>query len=299
VKLISTSTLRSRLGFASISDVDTAIGAALDGVTPTLEAFLRTKFATLQVTDTFFVNQSEWVKGQNRIRLLLTRGFVSTGFDVSIRYANLKEKLVTGGDFTSLTVADVAIIDYEKGVIDIVDTNLDGLYVDVTYQAGFDPDSGDATLFDLTATPDWLREAAALRATLDLSANPVLMREDQTPGEFQRVESAHASVTMSHVRYVPGAIKAINTEGARYSLNVSTPADVHVSGEALVDTGDGISWDSVYVPTNVPVVTWGALVLTKVASSPSANEYSLSGNTFTFWKDLGATAPVVWYLRAP
>jgi len=312
-KFVTPAAMRSRLGFADIADVNTALTAALEGTTVSLGRLLRTEFDNSAITDTFYVGGSQWGASRDRYatrsgaatrrlpplrtKLLLTRGFVSNNQTTDIRYA---ENL---GDFQSPTAfyrigtatddydaTKHVIYDYEAGVLEIVDLDLGDRYVRVTYTAGFNQDDTDATLYKASQVPNWLLESAQLRTMIDIDMNAQLRSEERPETELNFLQRSFDTVIAGKVRYYPAAEKPLTTEGSLYSLTTSSVA----SGEALTRTS-GTVWTSAQTPVDTPIVTWGNMVIYKVDTLTESNQFTLSGQTFTFYDDLGTTAPLAWY----
>jgi hypothetical protein len=299
-KLVDVSVVRDRIGYPNDADINTAITDALEGVTIKLESLLRTKFSTISTTDTYFIRpgQSRWSKTQFRTKLFLTRGFLSSATLTDVKYGASLQAFNSEVNRIDVDTSLYLIEDKERGVIDILDFDLGDLYVQVTYDSGFNLTEGDATLFDQTEVPDWLKEAAELLAIVELEANPAINPEDRSAQEIDNTKNLFTRVITPHIRYVPAAIRPITTEGGLYALGAAPATLVWESGEAL--SGANTVWTSDYVPVGTPIVEWGNLVWTKVdVFTANPNEYTITGgNTWTFDADLGATAPIVWYQRA-
>jgi len=294
-----------------MTDVDAAIGVALTGATQWLDNELRTSFDNTALTDTYFVRRSTGNPAVNawgtssdwpvfRTRFYLTRGMVASNSSPLIKFTSkLSNFNVTGtpsvhtiGASSShdYALTDYVIYDYERGLFNIVDIDLANYYVRITYEAGFETDTVDTAQYKASQVPSWLTEAAELRAIISLEANPILRTEAREQGELSYIHEAVSMLINPHIRYEPYSLRPITTEGSLYTLDTTTAA----SGESLSRVS-GTVWQSAYTPTNSPIVVWGNMVLDKVAALTASNQYTLSGDTFTFYDDLGTTAPTVWY----
>lgn len=288
--LLPVATVRQRLGFDNLTVVNDAIQLAIDAASVHLEGALRTSFLHSAVSDTFWVGNldSAW-NGSFHEKFKLTRGFLSTTASVDIRYASSLKRLSTAGNYTLVSLTENTILDYEKGVVDVLDIDLRKQYVRISYEAGFDPDTADSTIYNQSQIPDWLEQAALFRTMLDLQSVPTLRNEEASQLDNVQLSQTLSDMLARHIRYSPAAKKPVNTEGLLYTLSTLTLAD----GERL--TGSGTAWSSAYLPVSVPIVHWKGQVFEKVDSNPGFNQYTLTGTTFTFGLDLGTDAPIVWY----
>jgi len=300
IRLVPVANVRDRMYLPNATDVNTAISDAIETVTDTLESLLRTKFGAASITDTFRVRFGVWSPGHPRCRLLLTRGFMSALTVPSIKTAQTISLFNASQEytFTTANLADWVIYDYERGVVDIVDTDLSDYYVRVTYDAGFNLDGGDPTQYDQTELPSWLVQAAELATIIELAGNPaVAISNPENAPDVSALRMELTRVLGRHIRYVPTAITPITSEGSLYSLGDAQPTYVWATGEEL--SGSGTTWTSAHTPVGTPIVQWGGMFFNLKETPTLANEFGISGTTWTFVTDLGADPPVVWYQYAP
>lgn len=210
----------------TITDIRTASISALDTTTEALAGELRTEFGAGSFTDIFFVNRSmqldvSQAHARRATRLFETEAvafttklFLSRGF-VKATPAVIVASALSRADLDGASATDIASashVNLERGVVTVTDKNLSGLYVKVTYAAGFDVDSDDEDVYDQGQVPSWLRELAVAHAAIEVSGNPSLFvgTDDDVFADSKRfavrLESRTVSVIQSKIRYVPDAV---------------------------------------------------------------------------------------------
>jgi hypothetical protein len=162
--------IREALGFEDMTDINAAAETALNAATSLLESMLDTDFSKATRTDRFYAHEPGVVRGPSvQTQFRLRRGFVQSVS--SVIYADALSNLGLGA--TSLDLADL-YLDAEKGVLRDDVTAYSRSYLKVTYTAGFDPHPSDPSQYDPDQIPDWLQQAAKLRAQISLAGQPVM-----------------------------------------------------------------------------------------------------------------------------
>ncbi len=75
--LAAVADLRSQIGFDDMTDINAAIGQALDAAETQIAAVLRTEFNRVTVTDQFYIEDTPRQGRAVKTELLLTRGFLT------------------------------------------------------------------------------------------------------------------------------------------------------------------------------------------------------------------------------
>lgn len=195
--------LRSRTGFDDIPDVNAAFSSALSAATSTLSQELRTAFTSGSYTDLFFVDSVFKMGATIRVPLLLKRGFVSGVTTATC--ASLRADLVTGADISSYL-----LLDSERGMVTVLDYDVSGMYVSITYNAGFAADDSNSEIYEQGSVPTWLKDAASLQALITIdTANPTLRREDKGGGDVDVMRSQLETLLTSRKRYLPQALRSL------------------------------------------------------------------------------------------
>lgn len=172
--------IRDTLGFDDMADINDAIDAALVAATPVLAANLRSEFDKKTWIDTFYVD----TPAQRMGNLLQTEFLLSTGFVTQIT----KMESSTGFDlFGGTDVVDrlgTTRLDKDRGVIKSVTPDYTGMFVQITYEAGFDVSGTDPDMYEAVDVPPWLQEAAKVMAMMSLANNPVVRAVDDGGGSY-------------------------------------------------------------------------------------------------------------------
>ncbi len=224
---------RERLGYSADNDRDEAIEAHLETAVETLSDQIRTEIDRVDTVDTFFVRASlrSPLGGSNRrpaagrgegiasgaaaaTTLLLSRGFLDSSTTVTVLAAGSENDLSDSALRTDLRSApgtgiDHVSIDYDRGVLRVNDYGLDGVYVRVTYKAGFlDDDATPAVFQDL---PTWLVRGNDLETRILVNSDSVFGRDEVKKDEQDRLEQRLSVILMKHARYIPLAEKPIHS----------------------------------------------------------------------------------------
>ncbi len=232
--LRSVEEMRERLGFSADNDRDEAIESHLETAVETLSDQIRTEIDRVDVVDTFFVRFSlgSAVGGYSSRRpsigrgagiaagaaaqtiLLLSRGFLDSGTTVTVLASGTENGLSDSAlrtDLRSLpgTSVDAVQVDLERGVLRVSDFALDGVYVRVTYKAGFLDD--DATPAVFQDVPVWLVRANDLETRILVNSDAVFGRDQVNKDEQNRLEQRLSRIIMKHARYIPLAEKPIHS----------------------------------------------------------------------------------------
>lgn len=222
--------LRVAMGLPDSEALNAALQETLGQVTVIMQQAVRTEsFERRVVTDTFFIHESlEYGAAISRARprtriergvaavskMKLSHGFV----DLSVTPTGVASGTVNGlvdPTATNLraTLNNEDVMDFsessgERGVLRVHDYSLSNCYVQVTYTAGFLQDDGDPSLF--VGTPDWLVEAAKLKAMIDLGDHPLIARQaggEESARRQERDQSRNQQlfdqIMLKNSRYVP------------------------------------------------------------------------------------------------
>ena len=205
MRLVSYTEVRDELGMDNVTEYNNAIMAALDAATVSLAATLRTGFDRVSGTDDFHVTNP------NQQYMALRAGFVDPTVTITSVYARTRAELWSAPQTTSVVLADP-----EKGVILFTGApgdasyfwgeipRADLRYMRIGYTAGWAPDGTDATLYDQTKVPAWLKVAAKMYAKIVLSNHPAFADSKSTTDSKMLNDSV--SLTLAgHVRYLPWA----------------------------------------------------------------------------------------------
>ena len=211
--LVPLSEVRDKLGYdGGIDTIDDAISKSLIATTSSLSGYLRTRFELSENTDVYNCVRTP-VNGRNlHLQLLLSKGFVDMVRDVVITYGG------TYKDRERYTLdPECYVINYEMGVIDIFDINLDFCYLQVTYTSGFNIDLSDDTLFAQNVVPWWLKNVALELTTLNLKNNPIIslgedgdFLDNSTSSNYKSEEEQFLHSIADKIRYQPIALHSIS-----------------------------------------------------------------------------------------
>ena len=231
--LRSVEEMRERLGFSADNERDEAIEAHLETAVETISDQIRTEIDRADVVDTFFVRfslrsaagpvnrrpatgrgQGISTSGAASTTLLLGLGFVDDGTTVTVVAAGTENALSDSALRTDLrsapgTSIDHVTVDYERGVLRVNDYGLDGVYVRVTYKAGFLDDDGSPAVFE--DIPSWLVRANDLEARILTNADPVFGRDQVDRDQQKTLENRLSKILLKHARYIPTAEKPITS----------------------------------------------------------------------------------------
>lgn len=231
--------VRRRHGFDSgLDEVDAAIEQALRSTTYALEGILRTKFAySAQVTDLYrirhveathhpFVPESRDLRTFRvlhgihaqvpllEVKLATSRGMIESEASVTVEAASLVPHLDDPNLVRDLRNfedgLDHTVIAGDKGLVIIHGLDVTGMFVRLRYAAGLHAASDDV----FEDVPNWLREAAILRAAITLDVNPIIRLQDQPRMPVEDMRAELKSMLEPHVRYQPQAEKPFETEVA-------------------------------------------------------------------------------------
>jgi hypothetical protein len=206
--LASAANILSQLGFSDMSDINFAIGSALDAAEATLASALDTDFTAATQVDTFYVKEPPYVDGPAFETQFRLRHGVVTSL-TSVVYAQSAAGLSDPTQFVDVTSG--VMLHQGKGVVTDIQFKYCRQFVQITYQKGFAPDpaSGNPpTSYLLTgvgSVPTWLQEAARLQAIFNMVDLPVLS-EAQIKLDKNIINGQLQSIMMRHLRYAPMAV---------------------------------------------------------------------------------------------
>lgn len=227
----SVDSTRDRLGFGVDADRDAAIESHLDTAVETISDRIRSELTRVDVVDTFFVrftlrspigtggrkrpatsrNTGIAIAGSSTTQFLLSRGFVAAS-DITVFAAGTEDALDDTSlrtDLESVSSVDHTMVEHERGVLRVQDFGLDGVYVRVTYRAGFLDDGATPSVF--ADTPEWLVRANDLETRILVNSDSVFGRDKVEKDEQDRLESRLSSILLKHARYIPTAEKPIHS----------------------------------------------------------------------------------------
>ena len=195
--LTSLAEIRSELGFDSMTDINAAIGAALDAAEVQLAAALNTDFSRATHKDTFWVYRPTFMQHNHaKTEFQLSRGF-------------LTEKPIVTTEALTIDPENIEV-DLEKGIVRDWTHIYSRAHVVFTYTYGFeatddvDPD-GNPVQYDLTQVPRWLQQAAKLTAYLHL-VNSAAINEAGVSIDADGITKQLQALMPSHLRYAPIAL---------------------------------------------------------------------------------------------
>lgn len=208
MKLVPVATVRTALAVASITDIDTAIGLALDKATEEIASDLRLEtFARGSFADVFFAHKR---MPNNAYEFLLTNGFLVVGEDITVTYSTLFADAASDPTWTLVSGEDY-LSSLPKGYVETRGWALDKKYIRVTYTSGFEVDGDDDELYDQTQVPTWLQLAAVAKAQHLLLNSPLLTFEGTQKPEIADLRSDYTKMAVPHIRYKPLAFIPISS----------------------------------------------------------------------------------------
>jgi hypothetical protein len=220
MKLYPVLALLQELGFDDMPDARSAVEAAIASATPTVAADLGTpNFDRALSTDVFYIEEpTRRVGSAGHTEFKLTFGMVtaisavtSNGFGggdgVGVLDENGVRRLVTyaeaaGGVLSRFTNSVESL---EKGILKDHSWLYNRETLTIQYEHGFETDANDPKLYDLDTVPDWLQQAAKLKALMTMAASPV-MQQAQIRMETQAMKLEYQGIISAKRRYAPSAI---------------------------------------------------------------------------------------------
>jgi hypothetical protein len=197
MQFLTGSTLLDTLGLpSSIDTVIVAADAAVLQATLHLENDLRSPLSEAVYTDTWLINPVD--KALATFTLKMTAGWAKAGSF----YIGQGE--TPAAAMEDRTLAANAIVNLEKGIITLT-VMPTFRFVVARYEAGFPADATDDSLFDATLSPDWLRTAAALKASQIMASNASLENSKGDLIDGMDISKQYASLVTGRVRYFPMA----------------------------------------------------------------------------------------------
>jgi hypothetical protein len=208
--LASVADLRSQLGFDDMTDINTAIGDALDAAEVQLQSILRTEFRQATLTDQFYIQETPRLGRAVKTELLLTRGFLQAQ-PTSIIVNEISPIFLTAFDEVQAMYGGQAgplpnfIFGMELGH-GIDTTNwYNSTYINVTYTAGFPPDTNTPDSYLISSVPQWLQQGAKLLALM-LLADAAPVTEAGIVIDKKMTEQQARLLLQRKIRYKPNAL---------------------------------------------------------------------------------------------
>lgn len=221
--LASPDEIRAQLGFDNTTDINVAIGDALDAIETQLAAALRTDFDQVSVTDTFSIDRFELLGGTPYTEILLTRGFLQS-VPVSATVLQASSVFLSGDVLLSGNASIIPSFVWspaalEKGCGIDITNRYEAALVAVTYTAGFAPDTSNAPdepisyLLDdgthpVGSVPRWLQQLAKQMSMLMLSDSPVVTEAGAIINTKLAEQQSRLTISRK-VRYKPVAFAPI------------------------------------------------------------------------------------------
>jgi len=212
--------VRTDLGYEDMPDINVAIRSAIDMAEIELASALETTFLKASYKDIFYVEESRFQRpGHGTTYFKLSNGLVRAVPEFIVELANDPD------DFGVEPVATITNtkLRAEKGVVadfsNIYDRfanltpalnfkasrQLAGGYLQVTYDAGFNLDSDDATSYDLSEVPLWLQEVAKALAMVKMLGHP-LTEDIANSQDPKTLQLAAQQMLSPHLRYEPNSL---------------------------------------------------------------------------------------------
>lgn len=201
--LAAADTIRDVLGFDDMPDINAAVTNSLNSATTQLESLFTTSFARAVHEDIFFVPRAA------DERAVWTQFRLSNGF--------LAEDPIieVGAALDVLTPITLGKVHLERGLVTDLATRFVDQYVKITYTAGFELQETEPAVpgdpapppvsYDLTQVPEWLQEAAKLKAFHLIGSNPALTEANVLLSAKTLAEQL-AMLVNGRLRYHPSAL---------------------------------------------------------------------------------------------
>ena len=201
--LASMTDIRERLGFDDMTDINFAATMALDAATPQIEAMLNTSFTQGSCVETFFVEKPPYMNRQAfRTKFRLNNGFVTlTSVKFAYELAAFSQQ-TPNGNFKDVT--NTVMVDTDRGIVDDINNRYERQFVQIAYTAGFPVDGVNPDSYDLTAIPDWLQQAAKLRAMIGM-ADDAAVSEAGIKLDTKMIWAQFNALVSRKMRYAPTA----------------------------------------------------------------------------------------------
>ncbi|SNS83715.1 MULTISPECIES: hypothetical protein [unclassified Azospirillum] len=202
MRLLTPQTIRAALGVDDAKPFNDAIGTALDTASSRLATELRTPFAfSPQQQDIFYIDRLFTQGRLAQVELCLSRGLLRPDKPVLVEWSD--DLLFTSPQPVANAYQS---LNYDKGLLTLLDGAVQHRFVRVTYAAGID------TLDDVYADPDllpgWLADAARLHVTLSLQNHP-LFRDHDRAVDYKLMAQQLQDILAGQLRYRPSALRPI------------------------------------------------------------------------------------------
>ena len=169
--LASVSDILDDLGFDAMTDITASATLALDAAEAQLASVLNTEFDQGTFVDTFYVSEPPYLDGPvSETEFRLRRGLATSL--TSIRYAGTVQSLADAS--VAIDITATAQLHPDKGIVKDFVTRFRRQFVQITYVAGFPPDTSNPASYLISTVPDWLQQAAKAAAMLSLADSPAL-----------------------------------------------------------------------------------------------------------------------------
>lgn len=191
--------IREALGFDDMSDIGQAIRGSLNATTAILSARLGSPFEETEVTDRFFVPPGHNPPGTISTEFRLSRGFVK-----EITAATFSDSWEAIGLRTPDIMPALVMDQHDKVIGRIRDytTPYSRAYMQVSYTAGFPVSPDDKDMYDPSVVPDWLQEAAKLRALIGLAGSPSF-KQAEIVLDTKVMADELSALLVPNLRYIP------------------------------------------------------------------------------------------------
>ena len=164
---------------------------------------LNTSFAQGSYIETFFVEKPPYMDRQAfRTKFRLNNGFVTlTSVKSAYELAAFSQQ-TPNGNFKDVT--NTVMVDTDRGIVDDINNRYERQFVQIAYTAGFPVDGTNPDSYDLTAIPDWLQQAAKLRAMIGM-ADDAAVSEAGIKLDTKMIWAQFNALVSRKMRYAPTA----------------------------------------------------------------------------------------------
>jgi hypothetical protein len=199
MRLIDPTVVLDHLAKENSTDNLLAATSAVELATAACEARLSTSFNAGTAVDVMYITSSMPLGlTAFQTRLLASRGFITSASLTTVKALGVA-KFGTDEE-TALTNV---VINYDKGIVTLVDDDLTGYYVKLSYSYGFANTGG---LY--TGAPEWLQEACKLMALMTLISGPnptITEKKDVVESTPKALATQFETIMAQNIRYAPGA----------------------------------------------------------------------------------------------
>lgn len=192
--------MRLRLGLGNVDTFVQASDIACDAATLHIETDLRTPLLQADYVDYYFVQAAD--RGLVQLMLKLSAGFVApTTFHIGTGMTRALALVDT-------SLEEDALLSAELGTVTLTDAMSKlNRWVAVRYTAGLPAAASPNTdeMFDVSNAPEWLLQAAEVKAISLIGDSPELDNKDGKMVESRSFARQYTNIIERKVRYTPDA----------------------------------------------------------------------------------------------